>query len=219
MIFFDLDDTLLDHQTADYNAVTDFYKTISIAMSLPEFLAAWRAAQERHYVRYYAGEISFQQQRRERLREVIDSTLNDEAADRIFARYLNGYESHWVLFDDVLPCFERLSTHRLGLITNGDGILQRRKLAKTGITDKFDCIVISDECGYAKPDKEIFLYACELAGEDPKNSVHIGDRINLDAQGACNAGLRGIWLNRKSAVASDCTTLVIASLDALPAVL
>ncbi len=197
MIFFDLDDTLLDTQSATRNAVANLYNEIDVTMSLQEFLVSWDAAQERQYLRYLAKEISFQEQRRARLRDVICPTLSDAVADDMFSHYLDSLESHWLLFDDVMPCLERLSDHGLGLITNGDGTFQRSKLEKTGITDWFDCILISDECGHAKPDKEIFLHACELAGVIPEDTIYIGDRYDLDVEGARNAGLRGIWLNRR----------------------
>ncbi|WP_201717435.1 HAD family hydrolase [Rhodomicrobium vannielii] len=216
MIFFDLDDTLLDSHSASLNAAINLYKDASISMSLQEFLASWQAAQERQYSRYDAKEISFQEQRRARLREVINPALSDCAADQMFTHYQQSLESHWHLFDDVLPCFERLYGHRLGLISNGDAALQRRKLAKTGISDMFNCVVISSECGCAKPDEEIFLRACALAGVTPKNAVYIGDRYDLDAEGARKAGLlHGFWLNRRNASAHKRTQPIISSLNEL----
>jgi putative hydrolase of the HAD superfamily len=140
------------------------------------------------HARYSAGEISFRDQRRERLREVLDPTLADEAANRIFARFSDAYEANWTLFKDAVPCLDALSLHRIGLITNGQGQLQRRKLVTTRIADRFDCVLISEECGYSKPDERIFLLACELAGEAPKNAVYVGDRYDLDALAAREAG-------------------------------
>jgi putative hydrolase of the HAD superfamily len=215
MIFFDLDDTLLDKQSATRNAAVDFHKAVGVERPLQEFLVAWHIAQERQYHRYLAKEISFQEQRRARLREVIAPTLSDNAADELFARYVESLESHWVLFDDVLPCFARLSAHSFGLITNGDGALQRRKLEKTGLTGKFNCILISGECGVSKPDKEIFLCACELAGIIPEDALYIGDRYDVDAEGARQAGLRGIWLNRGGNSDHGHTPPIIASLTEL----
>jgi len=52
---------------------------------------------------------------------------------------------------------DNLSRYRLGVVSNGQAHQQRMKLQRTGISGKFDCIVISEECGYAKPNPEIFL--------------------------------------------------------------
>jgi putative hydrolase of the HAD superfamily len=52
--------------------------------------------------------------------------------------------------------------------------------------------MISEECGFAKPSREIFLRACELAGESPTNAVYVGDHYDLDAQGSRAPGLAGV---------------------------
>jgi len=84
-----------------------------VAGTLVEFLLAWYPAQESHYARYYAGEISFQDQRRERLREVTDPTLAEDAADRIFALFSDAYEANWTLFKAAVPCLDAFFTpHR-----------------------------------------------------------------------------------------------------------
>jgi putative hydrolase of the HAD superfamily len=64
--------------------------------------------------------------------------------------------------------------------------------------DRFECILISEECGFAKPSKEIFLRACEMVGESPTNAVYVGDRYDVDALGARAAGLVGVWLDRQA---------------------
>lgn len=60
-------------------------------------------------------------------------------------------------------------------------------------------MVVSEECGWAKPDSRIFARACELGRAKPSDVVHVGDREDLDAQGALRAGLRAVWLARHDA--------------------
>jgi putative hydrolase of the HAD superfamily len=219
LVLFDIDDTLLDHGTAERSAATFLYKSVGASVPLEEFLVKWTAALERHFARYLMGEVSYQGQRRDRVREMVDPSLSDETADRIFAGYLASYETSWSLFSDVLPCLDSLAQHRLGVISNGQGVQQRRKLAQTGIVDRFECVVISEECGCAKPDPTIFLRACAEAGELPANSVYVGDRYDLDAQAARTAGLRGIWLDRKEGATAEHGSPIIRSLDRLGALL
>ena len=212
LILFDLDDSLLDHQAAGRAAAIDLYENRGITLPLPEFLTVWEEAHARNYARYYAGELSFEEQRRTRLREVINPTLTNQETDDLLARYNSVYEKNWALFPDALPCLDRLSPHRLGLISNGEGELQRQKLNKSGLAERFECIVISSECGYAKPDKRIFHHACELLNEKPQNAVYIGDRYDIDAQAAREAGLTGYWLDRKKAATNTHKAPVITSL-------
>ena len=215
LILFDIDDTLLNHEAAERSAATLLYKSITAPAPIEEFLVMWSAALESHFARYLAGEVSFQGQRRDRMREVVDPSLSDEGADRLFAGYLASYEASWSLFSDVLPCLDGLSQHRLGVISNGQGDQQRKKLARTGIVDRFECILISEECGCAKPAPTIFLRACALLGERPASSVYVGDRYDLDAQAARTAGLQGIWLDRKRRATAGHAPPIIGTLDGL----
>jgi putative hydrolase of the HAD superfamily len=196
LILFDIDDTLLDHSGAVRSAAMTLHEITGPPMGVEEFLLHWAAALERHFGRYLAGEITYQGQRRARVREVIDATLSDDAADQLFSRYLAAYEGAWSLFPDVRPCLGQLSQHRLGVISNGQTHQQRKKLMQTGIADRFECILISEECGCAKPSEDIFLRACAATGASPVNALYVGDQYELDAEAARRAGLLGVWLDR-----------------------
>jgi putative hydrolase of the HAD superfamily len=215
LILFDIDDTLLDHSTAMQAAATRLHRHVGAADSLDSFVARWSAALEHHYSRYLAGAVTLEGQRRDRLREVVDPALTDDDADRMFAEYAAGYESAWSLFADAVPCLDDLAEHQLGIISNGYGDQQRRKLSQTGILDRFQCVVISDDFGCAKPDAAIFRHACDEVGESPAGAVYIGDRYDVDAEGARAAGLRGIWLDRRSQSGPDHAPPIIQSLSLL----
>ena len=85
VILFDIDGTLIDHDAAEVIAVIALHGKIEHTDDATGFLRRWRSAFERHYNRYLAGELSIQQQRRERFREVFDLNLSDAAADRLSA--------------------------------------------------------------------------------------------------------------------------------------
>jgi putative hydrolase of the HAD superfamily len=127
----------------------------------------------------------------------------DDACDAWFAAYLTRYRPGWSAFEDVAPALAALADAlpelRLGIVTNGEGQPQRAKLAAIGLTDRFAIFVASAEVGMRKPDADIFLLACEQLGVEPAAAAHVGDRLDLDAQGAATAGLRGIWLDRVGA--------------------
>jgi putative hydrolase of the HAD superfamily len=212
IIFFDIDDTLVDHGSAVHAAVEALHRTVAVNISLEEFFLAWTGALKRHFDRYLAGELSYAAQRRARVRDTIDPTLSDETADQIFTTYLASYEANWSLFPDVGPCLERLASYRLGVISNGQTVQQRLKLARTGIADRFEGIVISEEYGCAKPDAAIFHRACSMVGESPERSVYVGDLYDVDAVAARNAGLVGIWLDRAGNASEEHAPPVIHSL-------
>ena len=127
VVLFDIDDTLFDHGTAARAGAVALHLSAGAQAPVEPFVSAWSAALDRHFPRYLAGELSFQGQRRERVREVVDASLTDEAADTVFAGYQAAYEAAWSLFPDVLACLDRLSHRRLGIISNGQVEQQRQK--------------------------------------------------------------------------------------------
>jgi putative hydrolase of the HAD superfamily len=217
LVLFDLDDTLLDHTTAMRSAATALWSSIKSCISKDQFLALWTRSHERHYPRYLCGELTHQGQRRARVRDAIDPTLDDPTADALFELYFSRYRDAWLLFSDAKMCLQYLQGHRLGIISNGPSDEQRMKLVRTGIAEKFACILISEECGVAKPANEIFLQACEAMGEHPSNALYVGDRYDLDAEPSRRAGLCGVWLDRHGRQTLEHLPPVINGLQELPA--
>ena len=84
-IFFDLDDTLLDDTGAQDAYLAELY--VAWRTDLPHdeaaFCEAWRAALDRHFERHLRGELTFLEQRRERIREVFQAPgLSDVETNR-----------------------------------------------------------------------------------------------------------------------------------------
>ncbi|MGH7867015.1 MAG: HAD family hydrolase, partial [Candidatus Dormibacteraceae bacterium] len=102
------------------------------------------------------------------------------------------------VFGDTLHCLEWLQAAgvRIAAVTNASGSYQRAKLADLGMAPFIDEVVIAGELGVAKPDPVIFHTACALIGCLHGEVAHVGDRLDLDAIGARDAGLHGVWLNR-----------------------
>jgi FMN hydrolase / 5-amino-6-(5-phospho-D-ribitylamino)uracil phosphatase len=97
-----------------------------------------------------------------------------------------------VPYDDVLPGLLRLKGRVLvGSISNGNADLQT-----IGLSHHFKVSVAAHQLGCAKPDAAIFLAACRELGVAPQEAVYVGDDVLLDVQGAQNAGLRAVWMNR-----------------------
>jgi putative hydrolase of the HAD superfamily len=223
MIFFDLDGTLLDHDYAAQQGVTTLYRIYGsdIQSNEEEFLASWESLLETYFNQYLEGKLSFVEQRRIRMKQQFHTfgiTLEDEQADQRFNQYLQGYELHWRCYEDVQNCLDRLGAnhHRLGIITNGDHKQQVKKLNHLDILSYFSIVVTSGDVGYSKPSKEIFIEACKRAGVEVSDSYYVGDRLDVDARGSKEAGMKGIWLNRDNKMDENANVLTIHSLDELP---
>jgi len=124
-------------------------------------------------------------------------------------------------FKSVTETVDRLSSaYKLGVITNGDGKLQRFKWLQLNLG--IDLLVISAECGFEKPDRRIFEYACSLAGIEPREAVFVGDRLDVDVAGAKAAGMQAVWFNHWGGSLDEAPTApdaVISRFEDLPAAL
>jgi len=83
----------------------------------------------------------------------------------------------------------------LGVISNWDDrlpvLLERLDLAEC-----FDAVVFSQSVGVEKPHPAIFAAALEGLGRRGDETVHVGDRLVEDVEGARAAGLRALHLRR-----------------------
>lgn len=102
-------------------------------------------------------------------------------------------------FKDVDKIFTFLKKNRIkiGVISNAPKEL-RDILKRTGLLSRIDFLFISEEIGFEKPDKKIFEYAVKSADVNKKECIFIGDNYIADIQGAKNAGIFSLWLDRNS---------------------
>ena len=216
MVFFDLDDTLMNHRHATRAGALVLHRYgVEGWEDFEGFLNHWSALCDAMFQRYADGEMTYVEQRVARILSLWPALSASEVTKRCNA-YRKADEAAWALFPDVLPCLDALADRPLGIISNGDRMQQRRKLDFLGISGRFKVVVISDEAGVGKPDARIFQQACAQAGEPAAACWHIGDRLDKDPLAATAAGLRGIWLNRLPAVPADSRVTTIRSLSEVP---
>lgn len=230
-VLFDIDGTLLDHEAASTTSLRASLEAERGALddaTQDEALAEWRRLEEIHYETYLSGEIDGPEQRRRRAAGILEwlgaPPRPHSELDAWFERYIEGYRAQWSLFDDVHETIEALESAALplGVITNADAGIQRRKLAALGIEARLPAFVASSEAGRPKPEPEIFHLACDLVGLPPQRVAYVGDRLDTDARGARDAGLLGIWLDREGEadrLDSDPGVVVVETLTAVVGVI
>lgn len=233
-VVWDVDDTLFDYSAADRagmrghlaaEGLLDRYETVEQA------LVRWGEITDRQWARYAAGEATFEQQRRERVRVFLGEELTDDTADAWFQRYLGHYEAAWALFPDVLPALDILAaSHRHAVLSNSSIHVQEYKLRALGVRDRFEAVLCAAELGVSKPDARAFRAACDALGLAPDRVAYVGDHPEIDGRGAAEAGLLSVWIDRSGVSAVSDGHLAqpperpaglhrIASLAELPAVL
>lgn len=100
-------------------------------------------------------------------------------------------------FEDTLAVLMAVrAKYKVGILTNGFTTLQRGKIKRHRLDQHVDFTLVSEEAGYHKPDKRLFLAALELAGEvSPEQVLYVGDSLIADIQGAQNAGIWPIFMS------------------------
>ncbi|MDK1344106.1 HAD family hydrolase [Streptomyces sp. 378] len=199
-VVWDVDDTLFDYTTADRLGMRAHLTAEDLLHrydSVEQAIDRWREATHLQWARFSAGEATFEDQRRERVRVFLDRDLTDTEADAWFQRYVTHYEAVWALFPDVLPVLDALSaTHRHAVLSNSSLHVQDRKLRALGVHDRFETILCAAELGISKPEAGAFLAACEFLGLPPHQVAYVGDHPEIDGRGAADAGLLSVWIDR-----------------------
>ncbi|MDH6281138.1 HAD family hydrolase [Prescottella agglutinans] len=202
-VLFDVDGTLVDHHTAAVRALTNAVHELIPGVNAASLTDRWFALERQAMDRYLAGELTFVEQRRHRVRSLAGEfglpIESDEKIDMWFDRYLRTYERSWRAYPDALSTLRHLDIDKhlsLGVITNGDSAQQHDKLQAVGLDQFFSLVVVSSDVGAAKPDPEIFRTACDALGVAPFRALYIGDDYATDTAAAAAAGLQSLWLNR-----------------------
>jgi len=194
-ILFDLDGTLIDFDACEVCALKDAFRGAGHDV---DGEASWA----RIWAAYAPiGASYWRQQAREGWSrdEVIERTMRDtlvalgedkRAAPAIAGAYWEGFCRTATLNPGAREILQRLAPHfKLGLVTNGESGAQRSRLQATGLGQYLECVVISDEAGYAKPAREVFDLALSKLGVSARETLYVGDSVEHDYNGALNAGI------------------------------
>lgn len=215
---FDLDGTLFDHRGSATDGVRLFLDGLGVDPT-EAVLGLWFAVEEAEFEAWRAGRISFQEQRRRRLRNVLtalDIGFDDEPGglDLLFEQYLIEYRRAWRLFADVPEVLTSLRDrgYRLGLLTNGSEDQQLGKLAVTGLTEFLDVVCISETIGVQKPDSRAFDTLARSLEVDSHQCLFIGDNPEQDVGGAVAAGMQATLIERERKGAPGLSAVTEAAL-------
>ena len=96
---------------------------------------------------------------------------------------------------NIIPTLKYLSEkYELVVLSNWFSYSQIERLKKVGMDKYFTEMIFTDKVKN-KPNKEAFIKACGPYKRE--ECIMIGDSMNIDINGAINAGLRGILLDPK----------------------
>lgn len=86
---------------------------------------------------------------------------------------------------------------RVGILTNGDPAVQRRKVAALGLASEVDAVTYACDAGRTgKPEPAAFLEVMTRLQRTPASTVFVGDDPEADIAGAARLGMRTIFVER-----------------------
>ena len=197
-VLFDLDDTLFDFHKAEKIALTKTLVHFGIDPT-EETLALYSAINAAHWKRLELGEISREEVKVGRYRELF-KTIGVECDPVKATAY---YESMLAIGHYFMPGAPELleelyGKYRLYIVSNGTAKVQEGRIGSSGITKYMDGIFISQILGANKPDKQFFdICFSEIPDFSLSETVIIGDSLSSDIKGGINAGITTVWFNPK----------------------
>lgn len=196
-IYFDLDNTLLDHSSAERDAQKAIYNSYPELQTVPieEWLKAYKTLNQQLWLQYQKGEIDRYKLQKNRFKGSmqvlgIDSTRSEE----IGADYMEQYRKYWNWLDGAKNAFDTIcEKYPVGIITNGFSETQQKKIEQMGLSDYSNTFIISEEVGVMKPHQKVFDVATDKAGVSRDKILYVGDSYTSDIVGGRNAGWKTAW--------------------------
>jgi YjjG family noncanonical pyrimidine nucleotidase len=195
---FDADNTLFDYDKAEAEALTETLDTALPGVPLQKALEAYHEINAGYWRRFEQGSVGLEELKAGRFQALLDSLACDGDATAISMRYLQELSVRAYFLPFACEVVQELArSFALALVTNGIGMVQRGRLARSGIAHHFQALIISEELGVAKPDPRFFHAAVEAISIPPEDLLCVGDNPGSDIEGARAVGIDACWFSPK----------------------
>ncbi|CZR35731.1 uncharacterized protein FPRO_00146 [Fusarium proliferatum ET1] len=200
MVFFDLDNTLFNHQQSVYYAMSAVRILLPLPREIPldVLVDKYNEALDLVYNQYLRNEIAHEDQDSAKVKLFFNSLdLGDPDSECIawFRRlYKRTYRARRRAMPGSIETLRSLrkNGYRTAIITNGPTEIQIEKAKAIGVFDLVECVITSQDAGHPKPDVRIFQYALEKLEVKPDDAHMVGDSVEADIKGALDAQISPI---------------------------
>ena len=191
-ILFDFWGTLVENGT--YSPLRQTYNILRVRMKFSEFVIKTESVL---MTKPYADQASA-------FTEVCKA-FNLEPRPFIIDKLIGVWNKNKLLaklYPDTIPVLAELKKekYKLAIVSNCPNNSVTPVIEKFGLDKYFDAVLLSWETGHLKTDKELFELAMKKLKVKKKEDVlMVGDSIPTDIEGAKNAGINAILIDRKGA--------------------
>ena len=191
-ILFDADDTLFHFDA--FSGLQRMFSRFGVCFTQQDYYA-YQIINKSLWIEYQNNTITAEQLQFQRF-QAWATKLQMQSRD-LNTAFLNAMAEICRPLEGALSLLNTLKGKvKLGIITNGFTELQQTRLERTGLSDHFELLVISEQVGVAKPHVDIFNHALSEMGNPARDVVlMVGDNPESDILGGMNAGMDTCWIN------------------------
>lgn len=203
-LLFDLDDTLFDFHASERESLKDTLVHFGIEPT-EEAMALYSEVNRGQWKLLEQGKTTKPKLKIDRYRIFFEKIGVDVQAPLAADFYENRLSKSAILTEGAKELLDALrGKYRLYLITNGFSVIQRGRIAASGIGKYFDGIFVSEEMGADKPTLMYFNKCfAEIEGFEKNEALIIGDSLTSDIKGGITAGVKTVWYNSKRTSVTD----------------
>jgi len=193
-IFIDADDTLFDFQAGERVAAGRVLEFLKIRESgALEAYSQINAALWRDLEKGLTTQAKLKVRRFELLMERYGAEGDPAAAAEY---YVEALSEQSMLLPGALEAVEKIAEKLpVSIVTNGISRVQRGRMGRSPLRHLIRDFVVSEEIGFAKPDRRVLEIALRNLGVAPGDALMAGDGM-ADMRCAQNASVDGCWLKQ-----------------------
>lgn len=193
LFFVDVDDTLLDFQSACKSALAETCRRCNIPYS-DAIQSVYERINNAFWKKLERREITKSELVATRFLRFLTEIGSTADAGKVNAVYWECLSHSAQLIPGATEFVKELKRRgKVYLVTNGTASVQRERQRLSGLDALADGVFISEEVGYHKPAAAFFEYC--LAHVPKGEVLVIGDTLSSDILGANRANLPSLWLH------------------------
>lgn len=190
-LLLDADQTLFDFKSAEKQAIKNVLKNAGLPCG-DDTAELYSRINDGFWKRLERGEIKREEIYIGRFAELMRVLGSSIPAEEINKAYFDQLPLCSKLYDGAREFLEALGKagYKRYMITNGAAPIQRKRIELCDVGGLFEGIFISEEVGYAKPDKAYFdAVLAQIEEKDKSKLLVIGDSPTADIAGGKAAGI------------------------------
>lgn len=221
VIFFDLDNTLLDFYASESRAI----RQVLAKHGLPNGDAEAKLYSDinrSYWEAFERGDIKKEEIFAGRFRTFLERMGLNGDPEAIAKDYFGFLADGHDLMDGAVDILEwlRKSGCKVYATTNGVALTQYKRIKDSGLEPLFDGVFVSETVGAQKPSKEYFEYVIQNTPTVDRDKILVvGDSQSSDILGGINAGLDTCWVAPSGQENKYNATFHISSLDELKSII